>query len=224
MDGFDTVNLVYGALLVVFAVLGLYWLGGGLRRIGRRQLVRGGLRGLWGACFLLAALLLLSLGLNFRLYHRFTEEQPLVELWFVQAGPQYYSAEIRYPDGSVRMVDLHGDQWQLDARVLKWKAPATVMGLDPLYQLERISGRYRQVDQARSATYSAYGLGEEPMIDTIQLAEKHLGWVPWTDTVYGSATYMPMADRAGYAVTLSNTGLVARPLNEQARQAVANWN
>lgn len=224
MDGWDTVTLVYGALLVIFAGLGFYWLGGGLRRIGKGRLLRGGVRGLSGCCFILAALLLLSLGLNFRLYHRFTHEQQLVEIWFVQASPQYYAAEIRYPDGTVRVVDLHGDQWQLDARVLKWKPPATLLGLDPLYQLERISGRYQSVEQARSATYTAYGLSEEPVIDMVKLSRRYASWLPWTDTVYGSATYMPMADRAGYAVTLSSSGLVARPLNEEARQAVANWN
>jgi hypothetical protein len=41
--------------------------------------------------------------------------------------------------------------------------------------------------------------------------------------LYGSATYLPMADGADYEVTVSQSGLVARPLNDAARLAVGAW-
>lgn len=214
---------VFTALLVIAGGLGLFLLGGGLRRVGRGQFLRGTGRGLFGAVLVLAALLLLSLGLNFRLYHRLTQEQPLAEVWFVAVSPQYYSAEIRYPDGKVRIVDLHGDEWQLDARVLKWEGVAAVLGLDPLYKLERISGRYRDIDQEREATRSVHALSDKPAFDMVRVSRDYGDWLPWVDARYGSATYLPMADRAGYTVTLTNTGLIARPLNEPARQAVQRW-
>ncbi|HET9679333.1 MAG TPA: cation/multidrug efflux pump [Gammaproteobacteria bacterium] len=219
----DVALFVYGGLLALFIVLGFYWLGGGVRRVGKRQVVRGGMRGLCGCCFILAGLLLLAVGMNFRLYNRFTHEQPIAEVWFSQVGPQYYSAQIRYPEGGTRLVSLRGDQWQLDARVLKWEAPATILGLDPLYKLERISGRYVDETQARTASYTVYSLGEEPAVNVLGMAEEYANWLPWKDAVYGSATYLPMADRAGYAVSLTNSGLVARPLNEPAQKAVQNW-
>ena len=62
------------------------------------------------------------------------------------------------------------------------------------------------------------------LIDTWQLARDHKEWVmPWIDAVYGSATYLPMADGAVYEVRVSPTGLLARPLNDVARKAVAGW-
>jgi hypothetical protein len=40
---------------------------------------------------------------------------------------------------------------------------------------------------------------------------------------YGSATYLPMADGALYQIGLGGDGLVAVPLNDPARGAVAGW-
>ena len=36
-------------------------------------------------------------------------------------------------------------------------------------------------------------------------------------------TYLPMADGALYDIKVSPTGLVARPLNQAARDAVGSW-
>jgi len=48
-------------------------------------------------------------------------------------------------------------------------------------------------------------------------------YVPWADALYGSATFMPMADGAAYEVSVSQAGLLARPLNDAARAAVDAW-
>lgn len=223
MDTYATTAAIYTALLVIAGGLGLYWLGGGVRRLGRRQVVRGSLRGLFGTCVLLFALLLASLGLNLRLYHRFTAEQALADVSFAQIDAQYYTAYLQYPDGTHREVNLRGDAWQLDARVLKWQGMATVLGLDPLYKLERISGRYHDLAQERSAERSVWALSEEPTINLLALAQEHPDWLPWVDATYGSAAYVPMADQAEYQITLSTSGLIIRPTNAVAEQAVSEW-
>jgi len=47
--------------------------------------------------------------------------------------------------------------------------------------------------------------------------------MPWIDATYGTATYLPMADRARYGVWLTPSGLIGRPANQQARTAVNRW-
>ena len=44
-------------------------------------------------------------------------------------------------------------------------------------------------------------------------------YVDAVDTLYGGGAYMPMADGAEYEVWITQSGLVARPTNEAARQA-----
>jgi hypothetical protein len=127
-------------------------------------------------------------------------------------------------DGQLdRMLPIRGDEWQLDARVLTWKPPATILGLDPVYQLERLSGRYSNIERERSAPRTVHSLAEERPLDFWNLAREYPRYTPGIDAFYGTATYLPLADGARFQVTLSRDALIARPANEQAREAVGDW-
>ena len=60
-------------------------------------------------------------------------------------------------------------------------------------------------------------------IDVWTLLRAWQDHIPWFDALYGSAIYLPMADGADYEVSISPTGLLARPLNGAARAAVGAW-
>src|SRR5690606_11236426 len=47
---------------------------------------------------------------------------------------QRYAVGVELPDGTRHEVELDGDDWQLDARVIKWKTTAVVLGAPPLYR------------------------------------------------------------------------------------------
>jgi hypothetical protein len=127
-------------------------------------------------------------------------------------------------DGELdRLLLIRGDEWQLDARVLTWTPPATILGLDPIYQLERLSGRYSTVDRERSELRTVHALAEERTLDLWSLAHDFPKFAPGVDAYYGTATYLPLADGARFRVTLSRDALIARPVNELAREAVGNW-
>jgi len=142
----------------------------------------------------------------------------------VRKGDREYTAMFTYPGPDLQVFDLRGDDWQLDARVLKWSGPANLLGFNTLYRLDRISGRYTKIEDEKTAPRTVHAMRPPDLIDTWQLARDHKEWVmPWIDAVYGSATYVPMADGAVYEVRVSPTGLLARPLNDVARKAVAGW-
>ncbi len=54
-----------------------------------------------------------------------------------------------------------------------------------------------------------------------ETARKYRRYVDAVDTLYGGAAYMPMADGARYEVWITQSGLVARPANDAARNASA---
>jgi hypothetical protein len=60
-------------------------------------------------------------------------------------------------------------------------------------------------------------------IDLWELIRRNHSWIPWMDALYGSAAVLPMADGALYEIKVSQSGLVARPLNQAAREAVGSW-
>jgi hypothetical protein len=107
--------------------------------------------------------------------------------------------------------------------VLKWHALANIVGFDAAYRLERIGGRYTRVEDERAQARTVYALNAPRRIDPWELAHRYHSWVPWVDALYGSATFLPMADGALYEIKVSQTGLIARPLNQAARDAVGSW-
>lgn len=215
--------MTFESIIIIAGFFGLLLIGFGLRRLRRGRFVSGGLQGFSGALLVALAALTFSLLGNFYVYHRLTAEQPLAELRFHAWDAQHYQATIRYPSGEQHVFDVRGDDWQLDARILKWRGYATLIGFDTAYRLDRLSGRYRAVEQERSDTRSIHTLSEDPRLDLWTLAKRYNQWLPWVDTLYGSAAYLPMADNAVYAVSVTQSGLVARPLNEPARKAVEQW-
>ena len=101
--------------------------------------------------------------------------------------------------------------------------PATMLGFDPVYQLERLSGRYTSLDSERTEPRSVHGLAEERPLDLWSLARNFPKLLPGVDAYYGTATYLPMADGARFKVTLSRDALIACPINDPAREAVGDW-
>ena len=209
---------------VGFGVLGLLFLVAGFRRLRRRKLIRAGAHGSAGCGMIAVGILAAGLGLNLQTYRRLTHEQPLAELSFRRTAPERYVAVIEYPDSNkARRYELAGDEWQLDARILKWTGLGNIAGLDARYRLERISGRFRNVEQERSARHTVYSLADDRGLDLWSLSRRYRRWLPFVDAVYGSAAYLPMADNARYSVSVDQSGLIARPLNRPAREALANW-
>jgi hypothetical protein len=206
-----------GALLAFALILN------GARHVRHRRFMRGGANGFGGLVFGLIVAVVLLVGLNLLTYERFTAETPVADVYFRKLAPQRYAVTLVRPDGSASESVLDGDEWQLDARVIKWKGIATLIGLKPLYRLERLSGRYESVRETQQKPGSAVALAQEPGLSLWSAAHKEARWLPLVDASYGSATYLPMADGAEYRVTLSTTGLLARPANGAAEEAVRNW-
>ncbi len=208
--------------LVASSLLGLGLGALSFRQLRRRRLAASGANGALAVFLLAFAAVVASFTLNLHTYRRLTHEQEVAILRFDQLAPQYFRVTVRYPgDGGTETLDLRGDEWQLDARVLKWHGAATVLGLDARYRLERLSGRYRSAAEEQSRPRSVHPLAEDRGLDLWSIAQRHR--LPWVDAVYGSATYLPMRDRAQFEVRLAPTGLVARPANAPATAAVRGW-
>lgn len=211
-------------LALVLAGFGLALLALSIQRLRRARFLAAGGSAVFGVALLGVAGLLFVVAVNLRTYSRLTFERPVAELVFEARGPQSFQVIVtQVPSGQMQILQVNGDEWQLDARVLRWHGWANLLGLDAQYRLERFSGRYRDIGQERTAPRSVYPLADNPGIDLWTLAANGSRWVPFIDAVYGSATYMPMAGGARFEVSMTQTGLVARPLNDAASRAVSGW-
>lgn len=212
-----------GAILGLFVAAGVFLLGLGVARIRKRRPLAAMRSGIGGCMLLAIAALLVAIGLNLYTYQRLTFEQPVATLTFRKLDEQRFAVRLKPTHQPARSFKLAGDQWRLDARVLKWTGLGTLLGLDAGYRLQRLSGRYANVSGRSRRLQTAHDLAQDPGLDLAWLASRYPGWLPLVDAVYGSATYLPMADGARYTVSLSRTGLLARPANDAARQAIRSW-
>lgn len=210
-------------ITLVLALAGLWLLVRALLRLRRRRLVSTAGNGLSGLALLLAAAAIFAVAANLHTYHRLTFEQPVAELAFEAVAPGRYRATLTLADpAQTRQFELVGDQWQLDARILKWTGIANLLGLDAQYRLERLSARFAELERERNGPRSVYDLSENPGVDLWQLGQR-LDWLALVDATYGSAAYLPMRDGARYEIKTTQSGLLARPLNSPARQGVIEW-
>jgi len=213
------------AIALIFAGVGVLLVVAACQRLLRAHFLQACGSGVLGLVLLGVAALTFVVSLNLHTYARLTREQPVAQIVFEERGPQRYRATLtQLPDGQVQVFMLTGDDWQLDARVLKWQGWASFLGLDAQFRLERISGRYRNIDQERRDERTVYALSQNPGLDLWDLSTRYPRWLPFVDAIYGSATYLPMAETARYEVKMTPSGLLARPINPAAESASANWN
>jgi hypothetical protein len=211
------------APIILFALVGILCLFAAARRIRRRRVFGGVLIGATALVLILLSAVAALIAVNLLTYQRLSFEQPAGELQLTRTGDREFNAVLTYPSGEHANFALRGDEWQIDARVLKWHAFAHLVGFDSAYRLDRIGGRYTRLEDERSQPRSVYSLNQPQRVDLWDLVHRYHSWVPWMDALYGSATFLPMADGALYEIKVSQSGLVARPLNQAAREAVAGW-
>jgi hypothetical protein len=152
------------------------------------------------------------MGYALRGYRLLAQESPVVDIDARILSPQRWALTLSWPDGSTRQVQLSGDDWRVEAVVLKWKLPALLSGLPPLYRLDRLSGRYDDAEQEATAPRTVISFRPADGFDLLGLKRSYPQWLPEVDTVFGSGAYLPLVDEGHYSVSLLRTGaLVARP-------------
>ena len=214
--------MIYTLFSFLLAVFAAYILFKSARFLWKSDWFMGWLRGTMGITFVVIAGVVGSVACDIYSYKKLLSEQSVCNVSFQQLNDQHFIATLTDKQGKAHQFDLRGDQWQIDARVIKWNGFLAKWGVKPAYRLDRISGRYFDLEKETSAARTAHAITASPQgVDLWLLLNKHGNWVSFVDAIYGSATYLPMKDKATFEVTLSNTGLLARPINDAAREAVS---
>jgi|SRR6267142_1694065 len=166
----------------------------------------------------LLGLLLISLGVlegtitvGIQGYRALTQEDLAARISVRPYAPQRFTAKLLFPDGHEESYSISGDEIYVDARILKWHALANMLGLSTAYELDRIGGRYREVEQERSAPRTLYPLGREKPVDLFALRKRYPFLEHFVDALYGSAAYVPVGEPAELDLRVSTTGLLIRP-------------
>ena len=200
-----------GAVLILIALAFFRnprWLLGWIKGMLVLVLIAGGLYGI-------------AVAMELRHYQALSHMETIGSLRTEAIGDQTWRVRLEQPGQAAESWTINGDEWQLDARIIRFGGPFGWLGVKPGYRFERISGRYRSLEQERTGERTVESIGGESWPDLWALDQT---WnLPFVEGVYGSAAYMPLRDGALYDIRLSSSGLVPVPVNDEARSAVRLW-
>lgn len=187
---------------LLFGVLGV--------RALRRRPITAALGGLLALALLCAAGLCAALALSVQGYRALTREDVAATIEIEPVVSQHFVAHVTLADGRQRSFQLAGDELYVDARVLKWHPLANLLGLHTQYALDRISGRYADIEDERHAPRTIFSLVDDAPLDAFLLRRKHELLAPLVDASYGSGTFTSADRPAVLEVRVSTTGLLLR--------------
>ena len=200
---------------VVLAVPGGLLVLAGLVALRRRRPFRFVVRTLLGLLMLAVGGLLAAIGVGLNGYRALTREEVAARVTVQPLNePQRFSATFHITGRPEAIhYELAGDALYVDAHVLKWKPAANMIGLHTAYELDRVAGRYDDIERERAAVRTVYSLAPERRIDLFGLRQRFAFLSPLLDAEYGSGTFVSVTEPAELEVRVSTTGLLIRPVS-----------
>ena len=183
----------------------------------------GWLRGTCGLLLLALAGVVVMLALDLGTYSVVPANKVLATIGFEAEGAQRYRVNL-LQNGAEQTVSLDGDLWQLDVRLFQWQGLAALIGLQPGYRLEKLTGRYLALEQQQQSLSAKVALSSSRYgIDLwrgLRLGNSELYFF---DPQARRVNYLPMTNGAVYSISLAATGLLVQPQNKTAEDALSAW-
>ena len=216
------ISVMWMILPAVAFVICLLFFFAGFAKLANLKAFAGVARLSIGSLFLGLAIITSMIGVNMQTYKRLTYERPVAVVKFAAVPGQAdtYTADVTFADGTqLLQADgtqpvFRGDEWQIGARVIKFKPMANILGYDSIYRIEHMRSTNSMQFSSDAVTEGKIDgiriVTSEPGIDVSKLADTY-GSRFGIDAEYGSATYQPMGDGFEYEVSITQDALIARP-------------
>ena len=143
-------------------------------------------------------------------YLALTHEETAAIVTTEPLGDKVFIANFEFPDGHKSSYRLAGDAIYVDAHILKWKPIVNILGLHTAYELDRVAGRYMDIEEEIKRQRSIYLLAEKKPLNMFNLRTKYSFLEPFLDAEYGSAVFVELKKPAKFEIKVSTTGLLIR--------------
>jgi len=177
----------------------------------RKKRFFGAIRNFTFAVLMLTLSLLFgTISISIQGYNALTREELAATVEIFPVGKQLFMARITFPDSSEKQYKLEGDEFYIDAHILKWKSLANLLGLHTYYELDRISGRYIDIEDETNKNRTVYSVAEDKLINAFDLRLKYPFLSFLVDAEYGSASFITTNAHKNLQIIVSTTGLLIR--------------
>lgn len=203
--------------VIISGVLGLICLVIAVLALKKRKLFGTVISFLLAVISFLLAALFGTISISIQGYRALTKEELAAIVKIEPTGAQSFTARFHLPDGSEKVFSLAGDQLNVDAHILKWKPIVNLLGLHTTYELDRVSGRYINIDDEKTKARTVYALSKDKPLDMFNLRRKFEILRPLVDAEYGSASFIGSTRAEEFRIMVSTTGLLIRKGEEETR-------
>ena len=177
----------------------------------KKRKVLGAVRNFTFAFLMLVlALLFATITVSLKGYQALTHEELAATVEIMPVSDQKFVARFTYPDSTIAKFELAGDELYVDAHILKWKSFANLFGLHTFYELDRVAGRYSEIEEETSKDRTVFSLGKEKMVNIFDLRLQYELLSFLLDAEYGSASFVNVSNSAKFNIMVSTTGLLIR--------------
>ena len=182
-----------------------------LQAFHRRRVLGGFTTMLAGLVLVLAAAIVVLVSAGIKGYQALTREQLAATVYVTPLGNQQFQARVERPGVRDTLFAIAGDELYMDARIIKWKPFANLLGMHTAYRLDRVAGRYQDIQDETTKVRTLYSLaGPMKPWDVFALRARYAFLAPLVDARYGSATFVPVRERSVLRVMVTTSGLMVR--------------
>ena len=143
-------------------------------------------------------------------YQALTYESHIADLIILSTGNKTFNASLNYADGRKENFNLAGDEVMIESNILKWKPWSNILGLKTAYRLDRIRGRYRDIQTEKLSSPTIFSLRDETSSDIADWRKEYHQLRFLVDVEHGSASYVSADKNLTYHLMVSTDGLILR--------------
>jgi len=152
-------------------------------------------------------------------YTALIREDVMAHITVEPIGDQQFSVWLVTSDNRQLFFDLSGDALYIDAHILKWKPLANMFGLHTSCQLDRIAGRYKDLEDETTRPRTVVSVSRKKSVDMFELCRKYPFLKIFVDAEYGSATFITADRPSELELRVSTTGLLIRNASPSGHSA-----
>jgi hypothetical protein len=143
-------------------------------------------------------------------YKAVNQEAKVATINIVPKQYQQFQAEITWENGSKQVYAINGDEFYIDAKVLKWKDWVSFLGVKTWYEFDRIGGRYTGIEDEKTKPRSLYQLSMQKDLDLYYLRKQYTTLSFLVDAEYGSAAFFLANIPKKIDLFVARSGLMVR--------------
>ncbi len=197
-------------LIIVCVVLSLIFFIVAISAMRRKKILSSLIRLLLAALFFTLSALFGIITIATVGYKALTYEETAATVRIEPLAAKSFMAHFTFPDGQQASYKLAGDELYVDAHILKWKHFVNILGLHTAYELDRVTGRYIDLNDELVSPRTAFLLSQNKPLNMFNLRQRYFFLGRLLDAEYGSATFINSDKPASFEIRVSTTGLLIR--------------